>query len=365
MVHGDAFVVFLGLAVTAALATGRRRRRLLRLRSLVPGAVFAARVAWRERASVVPAGSVPVPHAALVPHFQGPIDKLSLLLTPTLMTRTGIDAAVSALLWIILGSAALATARSLTSPAAAAAESLADDAPAHTHALLVCAAVTAAMFLALPHSIGWFGFVDGRLVPLVLLLALLAIRRASLDRPLLRAAFDGGGAVAAAVMVGLAYVASYAFQSEAAGWRDVLEQVPADARLLNLPVQPNSRWFTAHPFVHYDKLALADRPLVVSDVWFHQGSALYPTAQNPALNLPASYSEANLGAPDWPAYRWRDWAASRASTGWPSGCSTMPGRIGKCFSRLPVRSPSWETCPMRGPASTRTPAPRWRRRRFP
>jgi len=307
MVHGDAFVVFLGLAATSALATGERHARLLRLRSLVPGALFAARVAWRERASVLPAGSVPVPHAAFVPHFQGPIDKLSLLLTPTLMTRTGIDAAVAVLLWIILGSAALATARSLKTPPGAPPEPLGDDAPTHARALLACAAVTAVAFLALPHSIGWFGFVDGRLVPLVLLLALLAIRRGSLDHPIVRAAVDGGGAVAATAMVTLAYVASVAFQTEAAGWRDVLERVPADARLLNLPVQPNSRWFTAHPFVHYDKLALADRPLVVSDVWFHQGSGLYPTAQNPALNLPASYSEATLGAPDWLAYRWRDW----------------------------------------------------------
>jgi hypothetical protein len=108
-------------------------------------------------------------------------------------------------------------------------------------------------------------------------------------------------------MVIIALVASQLFQHEARGWREVLSVVPAEARLLNLPLEPNSDVFTAHPFIHYDKLALAERPLVVSDVWFHQGSALYPTAQNPALRLPSSYSESDLRRIDWPAYRLDDW----------------------------------------------------------
>jgi hypothetical protein len=82
----------------------------------------------------------------------------------------------------------------------------------------------------------------------------------------------------------------------------VLSLVPAEARLLNLPLQPNSEIFTAHPFIHYDKLVLAERPVVVSDIWFHQGSALYPTRENPALRLPSTYSESNLRFIDWPAY---------------------------------------------------------------
>ena len=65
--------------------------------------------------------------------------------------------------------------------------------------------------------------------------------------------------------------------------------------------------FTAHPFIHYDKLVLAERPIVVSDVWFHQGTALFPTAKNPSLRLPASYSESNLIHLDWPAYQLADW----------------------------------------------------------
>jgi hypothetical protein len=117
--------------------------------------------------------------------------------------------------------------------------------------------------------------------------------------------------------------------------------VPADARLLNLPVQPNSRWFTAHPFVHYDKLALADRPLVVSDVWFHQGSALYPTAQNPALHLPESYSEADLRALDWLAYRWRDWdfALVRTDVGAPE--PPVPAELATRLSLAAHRGGWW------------------------
>jgi hypothetical protein len=108
-------------------------------------------------------------------------------------------------------------------------------------------------------------------------------------------------------MVGIALGASSLFQSEAAGWREVLEGVPTNSRLLNLPLEPNSAVFTAHPFIHYDKLALAEHPTVVSDVWFHQGSGVYPTADNPALRLPSSYSESDLRFIDWPAYRLDDW----------------------------------------------------------
>ena len=59
--------------------------------------------------------------------------------------------------------------------------------------------------------------------------------------------------------------------------------------------------------MHYDKLVLAEKPIVVSDVWFHQGSALYPTPQNPALRLPSSYSESDLKLVDWNAYDLGDW----------------------------------------------------------
>jgi hypothetical protein len=214
------------------------------------------------------------------------------------MTRMGLDVVVCVVVWGVLVAAVTATRRSLGGAR--------DASAVHARALVTCAAVLFVVFLALPHSIGWFGFVDGRLVPLVLLLGVMSVRRSAL-RPALGWLYDRVGEASAPVMVALALFASYRFQGEAAGWREVLAEVPAGARLLNLPLDPNSDVFTAHPFVHYDKLALAERDIVPSDVWFHQGTALYPTAQNPSLRLPASYSESDLRVIDWPAYHLDDW----------------------------------------------------------
>jgi hypothetical protein len=306
LAHGHAFVIFLGLAGVTAVATGHRWRRIVRLRALVPAVALAAWVAWRERASVVPPGSVQVPHAALGPHFQGVLDKLSLLITPTLITRTGVDAAVGLFVWVVLVLGIVATARALRVAPEATASRSELRSRAHSKALLAALAVLAAAFLVLPHSIGWFGFVDGRLVPLLLLLGLLAIRRPALGR-VLGSTFDNGAPAAACAMVAIAAIASLLFQTEARGFHETIDAIPANARVLNLPIDPNSSVFTAHPFVHYDKLVLADRPGVVSDIWFHQGSAIYPTAENPALRLPETYSESNLRVVDWPAYRLADW----------------------------------------------------------
>jgi hypothetical protein len=308
LAHGDAFVIFLGLAGVSTVATGNRWRRLVRLRALVPALGLAAWISWRERASAIPAGSVALPRAPSSAHFQGVLDKLSLLVTPTLLTRTGLDAAIGVFVWLVIGAAVIATARSLRDPQEGEHDERGHDDPsrAHATALLACVVVLWAAFLILPNSIGWFGFVDGRLVPLLLLLGLMALRRPALGR-VLAATFERGAPIAGSAMVAIALVASQRFQGEAAGWREVLGAVPANARLLNLPIDPNSLVFTAHPFVHYDKLVLADRPALVSDVWFHQGSGIYPTADNPSLLLPDTYSESDLRFVDWPAYRLPDW----------------------------------------------------------
>jgi hypothetical protein len=320
--HGDAFVLFLGLAAASSVATGNRWRRVTRLRALAPPFAIAAWAAWTSRIAVVPAGSVALPRAALKIHFQGIGDKLSLLVTPTLMTRSGVDVLVGLFVWGVVGAAVVATARhsvasgratekdSATTAGAPAptrwtdASSTASN--AHSRALIVLLALLTGAFVILPHSIGWFGFVDGRLVPLLLLLGVMAVQRPALGRTLGRI-FDRGAPVAAFSMATIAIVASYLFQSEATGWREVLARIPADARLLNLPLDPNSDVFTAHPFVHYDKLVLAERPTVVSDLWFHQGTAVYPTARNPSLRLPAAYVESDLHGIDWTAYRLADW----------------------------------------------------------
>ncbi len=298
--HGHAFAIFIALAVVCALATGPRWARIVRLRALGPALLLAAWVAWTQRASVIPPGSAPPPNQPLEPHFQGVFDKLSLLVTPTLLTRWGLDVLVGLVLWAVLVGGVVATARSARN------DREQDARHGHTRALLACLVALSAAFLALPHSIGWFGFVDGRLVLVILLLAVMAVRHDALG-PRLARVYVRTAPLAACTMTAIALVASWLFQSEARGWRAVLAHVPAEARLLNLPIEPNSRIFTAHPFVHYDKLVLAERPVVVSDVWFHQGSALYPTPENPALRLPASYSESDLRRIDWPAYRLQDW----------------------------------------------------------
>jgi hypothetical protein len=303
-------LLFLATAGVSAIATGDRARRLLRLRALAPAIGLAASVAWVERGSQIPEGSVPLPQAGLAPHFQGASEKLSLLITPTLMTRTGVDFAIGIAVWTLVIAASIETVRALRAPSLALSSGtgrLDDDASrAHARALYACAAVIAFAFLALPHTIGWFGFVDGRLVPIVLWLAIMGIRRPALGR-VLEGGIDRGSPVFALAMAAIALIASHRFQDEARGYKKVLGAIPQGARVLNLPLEPNSEIFTAHPFIHYDKLVLAERPIVVSDVWFHQGSALYPRAENPALRLPASYSESDLKSIEWGAYRLEDW----------------------------------------------------------
>ncbi|MGH7272500.1 MAG: hypothetical protein ACREJ3_18890, partial [Polyangiaceae bacterium] len=161
LAHGHAFVIFVALAGVVALATGHRKARIIRLRCLAPALALAAWVAWRERASVIPPGSVAVRHADFAPHFQGVLDKLSLLITPTLITRTGVDAVVGVFVWTVIIAAVVATARSLRDPPDRRTSDLegaeAEQASrAHSRALLACMGVLAAAFFVLPHAIGWF-----------------------------------------------------------------------------------------------------------------------------------------------------------------------------------------------------------------
>lgn len=298
--HGHAFVLFLACAGVSCLVAGRRVARLLRLRTLVPALALAAWVAWLERDSSTPTGSVPVV-PPLEPVFHDFWEKISLLCTPTLMTRSGIDFALCFVVWGFAFGGVFFTVRAIrTSPDDASEETR------HVVALYASASILTVIFAALPHAIGWFGYVDGRLVPIILIFMLLGIRTSALP-PTFARAFRLAAPAMAIVMTALAFFASYRFQGEAAGYREVLARVPTGARLLNLPLHPNSGIFTAHPFIHYDKLVMADRPVIVSDVWFHQGSALYPTPENPALNLPPSYRESDLTFIDWPAYRLEDW----------------------------------------------------------
>jgi hypothetical protein len=307
LAHGHAFLLLLAISGITALASRTRWRRLARGRALVPSVALAVAAAWCNRG--IPAGSAALGSSPFAPHYEGALAKLGLLVTPTLLTRSGADVLVGLAVWAVIIGASVATARDLGCGRLASAPTGRADIASRAHAkglLLSIGGVTLAFF-ALPHEIGWFGFVDGRLVPLILFLAIMAIRRPALG-PRLTHAFDGCAAVAASAMVAIAFAASAAFQAEATGWHEIVAAVPSDASLLNIPLEPNSRIFTAHPFVHYDKWVLAERPVVVSDIWFHQGTAIYPTAANPQLRLPSSYHESDMHSVDWSSYRLLDWS---------------------------------------------------------
>jgi hypothetical protein len=318
LLHGYAFAVFVGLAVVVTLAAGVTPKRILRLRALVPALALAAFMLWEDRARD-PAAAAPA--LAPGPHFEGLVDKLGLLCTPTLMTRWGVDLLVGMLLGLVLGAALVVTVRRNV-PRGGSVRS----APPRLRGAMGALAALVVAFAALPRSIGWFGFIDGRLVPVILIVAALAVERSAIPR-WLWTAWDVGAAVGAATLVAVAWVASYRFQSEATGWRDVVAAIPARSTLLNLPLDPDSDVFTGHPFVHYDKLAVAEKPVVVSDVWFHQGTALYPAPDHPALHLPPEYSESNLQRIDWPSYRLEDWDYVLVRTKPYAALAPVPGTL--------------------------------------
>jgi hypothetical protein len=301
--HGFAFVIFLAVAATALVAAPLTIRRIFAIRALVPAVALAAYSAWIERAAALPPGSAPAPQPRSAILFQSLADKLSLLATPTLMTRSGLDLAIGVVIWAIAIAGIVATVRWLRQPPSS---SRAGVGRPHARALLASAALLAFAFAALPHEIGWFGFVDGRLVLVVLVVALLAVPPVAMGRKLALAYQRIVPPMSGAIVL-LALVTSYRFQDEARGYRDVLSNVPAFARVLNLPLDPNSDVFAGHPFVHYDKLVLAERPELVSDIWLHQGSALYPRAGNPVLDLPAAYVSSDMRGVDWGTYHLADW----------------------------------------------------------
>jgi len=295
--HGHAFLLF-NLIVGVSLLVPLRASLLTRLRAVrpvIPALSLAAGVAFWERGHAVPQGAAAV-DAHMTTLFQGALDKFSLLITPTLMTRSGVDFFIGIVIWLwtlaLLGRIVASVIRGKASLAA--------------RRLILASLVLFGAFAALPHNIRWFGFVDGRLVPLLLLLPALAAPP-NLLGPIAAGLERRVAPLVAMAMVVSALVASYRFQDEARGYKEVLGRVPAAARLLNLPLDPNSDVFTAHPFVHYDKLIMVDRPSVPSDVWFHQGSAVYPTEANPALRLPENYVESDLKGIQWQAYDLHDW----------------------------------------------------------
>lgn len=334
--HGFAVAVFGFLALVTALSTGERYRRIFQLRVFIPAALVAGYSLWIEHMGTLPDGGVS-PHASLTPVFQGVLDKLSLLATPALMTRTGIDILIAVTLWLIVAAAVVRFYRTSKTLDSSTAKSR------HTQALMAASASTFLLFLLLPHSIGWFGFVDGRMLPVTILTAILTLdTRAAHGRfqSIRLAAVEIG----ATISVALALFASSQFQNEANGAFGVLSEIPARSRLLYFPLEPDSRIFTGHPFVHYDKLVLIQKPIVPSDLWFHQGTAIYPTRLNPTLSLPADFKASNLKSVVWSHYNLEDWdyvliriAPDSAPPQYPDSLSLVTHRGG--WWLLQIREP--------------------------
>jgi hypothetical protein len=298
LIHGHAFLLLFAFAAITASASGDRARRALRLRALTPAIALGA---WSALRGGPPQGSAGTFALARSPDFQTPLDKLSLLVTPTLMTRWGVDVVVGLAVWCVLLASLHSTLRAREAPGGEAGPS-----SANARAASVAAAGAAVLFAVLPHAYLWFGFIDGRMVPAFLFLVILAVRRDALGARLARG-LDAVSLAAAFVMTGLVLLATARFQVEARGYREVLAAVPAEASLLNLPLDPDSDVFTAHPFVHYDKLATIDHDVLLSDVWADRATALYATPENPQAHLPADYNSANLRRIDWEAFDLSEW----------------------------------------------------------
>jgi hypothetical protein len=306
LLHGFAFAIFVSIVVVGVLVRGGRRSRFWRARALAPAGLLAACAVWLEQSSPAAPLSAPFSQPRVGPLFQPVTSKLSLLLTPTLLTRTGLDIAVGLVVWGTAIAGVVSTLRWLKRPRGQDEPRSMLEASAHARALLACSLFVSCTFLALPHEMGWFGFIDGRLVPIILLLTILGVPDLAMG-PRLALAFERVFPAAACLIVGLALVASQIFQREATGYREVFARVPSLSRVLNLPVDPNSDIFAGHPFVHYDKLMLADRPILVSDLWFHQGSAVFPRPGNPVLRLPTGYLSSDIRGVDWSLFVLQDW----------------------------------------------------------
>ena len=162
LAHGHAFLLLLAISGITALASRTRWRRLARGRALVPSVALAVAAAWCNRG--IPAGSAALGSSPFAPHYEGALAKLGLLVTPTLLTRSGADVLVGLAVWAVIIGASVATARDLGCGRLASAPTGRADIASRAHAkglLLSIGGVTLAFF-ALPHEIGWFGFVDGR-----------------------------------------------------------------------------------------------------------------------------------------------------------------------------------------------------------
>jgi hypothetical protein len=289
--HTYAFAMVAFVMLVTLLSGKPVLPRLIHLRVLLPAAVALAVMSWVTTGIALPVGAIAVdePFNAT---FGTVLDKLGLLFTPTLVTRSGIGVVVAILFWGAAVAGVLATIRNGRSRYAVALRN-------------ACVALLAA-FVLLPHGVRSFDAVDNRLLPLVLLAACMAIDLKALT-PVWRKWASAVAMATGFAVVGVYMVAMVVFQAEAAGFHEVIEQMPRGSRMLYMPEHPDSRIFVSHPFVHYDKLAFVERGILPSQFHFHHASGIFPTKANPILRLPAEHVASNLKTVDWLKYHLNDW----------------------------------------------------------
>lgn len=274
--HGFSLLV-LGALVLAIIATDVPRMRQMSIAAaLVPAGVCAlsSQLALRDVTAHVSKSEALAPTL-----FQGPLDKLSLLVSPMLISRFGVDVALGLLLWgsIFVG-AWTCWGRNNHWPSSVGRKRV-----------LRGGLALLGLFLLLPHNAHWFGFVDGRLLPTSFLLVALALPEGwwTARRR------DAAALLTVAQCTVLATCVAM-FQSEMQGFDDIAQALPNDMRVLNFPIDANSRYVVGHPFVHVDKLLVLKRPELLSDLWLHQGTGLYARDANPALHLPSQYASTQV-----------------------------------------------------------------------
>jgi len=301
LTHGYAFFVFGFIAGVTAISAGSVVGRLWRLRDFLPATVLVSYSVWAERAANMPANIAPLP-ASFALYYDPILNKLGLILTPTLFSRTGVDLLIGVSVWIVVIGGVSISNRATSQTR----QSSAPDRRDYIRVLTVACIGTFLLFLVMPHSIGWFSFSDARLLPIVIFLGLLAIDTNAFS-PKLRHIAVHWANVSAVATIGLFLWASHVFQSEASGYRQVFSAIPAYSRVLYLPLDSDSRIFVQHSFSRYDGLLLAEKPVLPSQTWFQSGTAIYPTAANPILRLPSEYVPASLHRVVWKDYRLHDW----------------------------------------------------------
>jgi hypothetical protein len=289
--HGFAFVLLMVCAALTIVIGRPTWRSILRARVFLPAAGLMVAVYFRDRGLYPPESTAPLME------FRPLWAKVQMLFLPTTFSRLGVDVAVAAVMWILLGGTIVATLRRRPSD---------NDELRRPPVVMAWTAVALfALALLAPKRFDFFGSLDIRLACTAILVAILGIDVGAMKGRLARA-LRIGPPILAAGMVATCLTAGLIFQREAGQAESVLRQIPDHARVLYLPMQPYSRVLAAMPFWHFEKRLLFDRDVLVSNVWLHQGTALRPTALGlrPLTVTPMATSDAEV---PWAAYDLRPW----------------------------------------------------------